>query len=111
MSTPKKIRDAYDTTFKKLISTSETSKRIRQFLSSLAKPSGLFNFPIKLSEARPMLPASSKPAVKKSTRKRITTVRARKTATVRASATTRAKKATTVRARKTATVRKRKKGE
>lgn len=69
MSTPKKIRDAYENTFRKLISTSETDKKIRRFLSSLTKPAQPLNLPIKLSEIGPNLFSSPKSSGTPSKRK------------------------------------------
>jgi hypothetical protein len=64
MSTPKKIRATYESTFRKLISTSPASKRFRQFLSSLRSPTQTFNLPITLADVRPRLLVVSTKAVK-----------------------------------------------
>lgn len=79
MSTPKKIRETYELTFRRLISTSPTSKRIRQFLSSFRAPTQTFNLPITLADVRTKLMSPLK-TVKKPARRKTTRTAAKKPA-------------------------------
>ena len=60
MSIPKKIRETYEDTFKKLINTSESSKKLRQVLSQMHKPAPTLNLPIRLTDLRINLFSSPK---------------------------------------------------
>ena len=64
MSTPKKIRSAYEITFKRLVNTSPASKKFRQFLSSMRNPAKTFNLPITLEDVRTRLLAPLEEAKK-----------------------------------------------
>jgi len=74
MSIPKKIRDTYDNTFKKLISTSKAGKKLRQFLNESKNSISALNLPVKLSDLRtklftPSQPVSNLNLMKSSSRK------------------------------------------
>lgn len=69
MSTPKKIRASYEITFKRLVSTSPTTKKLRQFLSSLRNPVQSFNLPITLEDVKNKLLSPLKLAKKPSRKK------------------------------------------
>ncbi len=82
MSTPKKIRETYEMTFRRLISTSPASKRFRQFLSSFRAPAQTFNLPITLADVRTKLLSPLK-TVKKPTKRKTTPSTVKKTTTRR----------------------------
>lgn len=81
MSTPKKVRDTYEMTFRKLVSTSPASKKFRQFLSSIRSSAQAFNLPITLADVRASLlsPLQTK---KKPARRKPAKVAAKKRSTV-----------------------------